>query len=87
MSCVIPRRVLSLAEWHVCKRSHDACTVLLRVFEVAIHVCNGYVNILGDAVGPGGMIGSALLPEHDGAFLDSELGMTNHPFPLMAKTF
>ena len=59
------------------------------MLEMAVDVCDGYVNVLGYfiAIAMGNAIRSTLPAKHDGAFSDRELRMANNAVAFSPKTF
>src|SRR5262245_8641953 len=78
MPRVIEGGVLTDTKWHVVRRLQYASTVLLRTFEMPVHIIHGDVNVGRDLFPMRCATRSAPPTEHDCALGSGQLRMTNH---------
>jgi len=83
---MILSHVLSFAKWHVVRLLDDARATLLRMLEMSVDVRHGYVNVLSDGIRLWRTKRSPLSTEHDGAFLNSQLSVTDNTVSFGTET-
>ena len=87
MSGRILSRVLSFTEGHIRWRLDDLGPTRLRLFAVSIDIRNGDMDVLGDTVGRGSAIWSALSTQHQCSLSNGELRVADHAAALCPKAF
>ncbi len=83
---VILSRVLPFTKGHIVRRLDNVRTTLSGVFEMPVDVCHGDVNVLGDWILLRSTERAPLSTEHDCAFRNSQLRMTDQAISFGTET-